>query len=365
LGVFELKIILCIDRDDDIGRKTGIKTPIIGRENNIDAAVKLAAADPEESDVNTLFGGIKVYDELKSRGEDCEIVFVSGDINVGVKSDRKIAEQLDNVLDEINANGIIVVTDGAEDESLLPIIQSRIRVDAIRRIVVRQNQNLENTYYVIRQMLDDPKVSRTFFIPIGLACLAVAISTALHVPEASIMLITALIGVYMIFKAVGLGSMFTDFTDAMRQSFYGGRITYITYVASIILVTVGVVIGVSSAWESHVGPITPGIFNIIMIFINSSVWWYVGASLLSVAGSIINYYIEEEKIWKHWAFPFFTFASGLVLWGGSEFVLSINDRGFTDSLLYLVFSISGAFIISLIGIWVSAYTKTRLNIESL
>ena len=290
---------------------------------------------------------------------------MAGDINIGVKSDRKIAHQLDNILEEINASGIIIVTDGAEDESLIPIIQSRIRVDAVKRIVVRQNQNLENTYYVIRQLLDDPKVSRTFFVPIGLACLAVAISSAMGRPSWSIILITSFVGIYMLFRAFGLGNMFTDFTDTMRQSFYGGRITYITYVASILLVTVGVVIGITSAWEYSINPIRPGVFNILMMFINASVWWFVGASLLSVTGSIINNFIEQDKVWKHWAFPFFTFASGLVLWGGSQFVLSISEEGFADSLLYLVFSISGAFIISLIGVWFSTYTKSRLNVESL
>ena len=362
-GVFDLKIVLCIDRDDDIGRKTGIKTPVIGRQNNIDVAVKLASADPEESDVNTIFGGIKVYDNLKSKGEDVEIVSVSGDINVGLTSDRKIANQLDNLLDEINTSGVIVVTDGVEDESLIPIIQSRAKIDAINRIVVRQSQNLENTYYVVRQMLDDPKVSRTFLIPIGLVFIAIAVSLVWGRIFAGS--IAALVGIYMIFRAFGLGNMFTDFTDTMRQSFYGGRITYITYVAAILLVAVGIVIGLDASWQAHINPITPGVLNLIMKFINASVWWYVGASLLSVAGRIINYYIEEERIWKHWAFPFFTFASGLVLWGGSEFVLSIGDQGLPDSLLYLVFSIAGAIVISLIGVWVSAYTKNNVGLKSL
>ncbi|MGB9631191.1 MAG: DUF373 family protein, partial [Candidatus Methanodesulfokora sp.] len=67
----EKVLVLCIDRDDDVGVKTGIKGPIIGREKNVEAASKLAMADPSEADANAIFGAIKVYDEMqKELSED-------------------------------------------------------------------------------------------------------------------------------------------------------------------------------------------------------------------------------------------------------------------------------------------------------
>ncbi|MFW5987405.1 MAG: DUF373 family protein, partial [Methanohalophilus sp.] len=50
-------LVICIDRDNDLGDKAEVQTPIIGREAHVDAAVRLASADPEDSDINTLFGG--------------------------------------------------------------------------------------------------------------------------------------------------------------------------------------------------------------------------------------------------------------------------------------------------------------------
>ena len=38
--------VICVDRDNDFGRKAGIDGPIIGRKDNLRAAVKLALADP-------------------------------------------------------------------------------------------------------------------------------------------------------------------------------------------------------------------------------------------------------------------------------------------------------------------------------
>ena len=66
-------LVLCIDRDNDLGRKGGVISPVVGRQANIDAALKLGMADPEDSDVNTIFGGIKVLDDLALSGKIVEI----------------------------------------------------------------------------------------------------------------------------------------------------------------------------------------------------------------------------------------------------------------------------------------------------
>lgn len=87
-------LILCIDRDNDLGEKADIRGPLIGREANIEAAVKLGTADPEDSDTNTIFGGIRVLDDLLAKGIDAEIVTLAGDRNIGIISDQKIANQI-------------------------------------------------------------------------------------------------------------------------------------------------------------------------------------------------------------------------------------------------------------------------------
>ena len=43
-------LILCIDRDDDLGEKTNLRSPIIGLKNCQNAGMKLAISDPEEAD---------------------------------------------------------------------------------------------------------------------------------------------------------------------------------------------------------------------------------------------------------------------------------------------------------------------------
>jgi len=60
-------LILCVDRDNDLGMKAGIKTPILGRKENIRAAATLALRDPEEPDANAMFEAVRIYDNLRRK----------------------------------------------------------------------------------------------------------------------------------------------------------------------------------------------------------------------------------------------------------------------------------------------------------
>jgi len=60
----ERTLVLCVDRDDDLGFKARIDGPIVGREACLHAATSLGLADPEDSDVNALFETVRLYDEL-------------------------------------------------------------------------------------------------------------------------------------------------------------------------------------------------------------------------------------------------------------------------------------------------------------
>ena len=51
-------LVICIDRDNDVGEKAGIITPVIGRDSCIEAAQRLALEDPEDADSNSIFAAI-------------------------------------------------------------------------------------------------------------------------------------------------------------------------------------------------------------------------------------------------------------------------------------------------------------------
>jgi len=96
-------LILCIDRDDDVGRKTSYKGPVVGREANLKMATALALADPQDADANTVFEAVRTYDNMKKKGERVDVITLTGHYDVGVHSDRIISEQLDRVLGKFKA----------------------------------------------------------------------------------------------------------------------------------------------------------------------------------------------------------------------------------------------------------------------
>ena len=60
----ERLLILVVDVDNDLYRKTRIGGPLIGRVQNLNGATQLSLADPEDTDANTMFQAVKIYDEL-------------------------------------------------------------------------------------------------------------------------------------------------------------------------------------------------------------------------------------------------------------------------------------------------------------
>ena len=80
-------LVICIDRDDDLGRKTGVSTPVVGRNACIEAAQRLALEDPEDADSNSIFFAVKTYEDLVSKGYEAQVITVTGVENRGVQAD--------------------------------------------------------------------------------------------------------------------------------------------------------------------------------------------------------------------------------------------------------------------------------------
>ncbi|HDJ05097.1 MAG TPA: DUF373 family protein, partial [Candidatus Bathyarchaeota archaeon] len=163
--VRERVLILCVDRDNDVGKKANVETPIVGRSRNMDAALKLILTDPEEADANTMFEAIRIYNELSQKSNDIyEIATIAGSELGGVEADRKIVSELKRVLEGFPADGVILVTDGFSDEDILPLVQSRIPVTSVRRVVVKHSESIEETAAIfskyLKMLVEDPRYSK-------------------------------------------------------------------------------------------------------------------------------------------------------------------------------------------------------------
>lgn len=159
-------LILCVDRDNDVGVKTGVKAPIIGRDRNLEVASLLAVKDPEESDSNAIFGAVKTYDSLstESGDEDYQVATITGSELGGVKADKQSRDQLIEVLSGFPADNVVLVTDGFSDQEVIPLVQSRVPIMSIRRVVVRHSEAIEESwalfYRYLKRLVEDPYYAR-------------------------------------------------------------------------------------------------------------------------------------------------------------------------------------------------------------
>lgn len=146
-------LVLCVDRDDDLGRKAKVESPVLGREAAVSAASKLALTDPEEADANAIFAAIKKYDELTKGKTECEVAVICGNSDRGFKADRRLAKEFAEVLSKDEYDGVVLVSDGGEDEQVIPVIQSLKPIVSVQRVTVKHSQTVEETYEVLGRYL--------------------------------------------------------------------------------------------------------------------------------------------------------------------------------------------------------------------
>ncbi len=160
----ESYLVLCVDRDDDLGNKAKVDTPVVGREATVAAGTRLALADPEEADANAIFAAVKKYDELAKSGSSCEVAIVCGDARSGFDADRRIGKEVETVLGSKEYTGVVLVSDGGEDEYVIPIVQSLAPIVSVERVAVKHSETVEETYQVLgrylRMLVFDPRYSK-------------------------------------------------------------------------------------------------------------------------------------------------------------------------------------------------------------
>src|SRR5919198_4813184 len=191
-------LVLCIDRDDDLGSKGGIETPIVGRDPCIKAGTRLAIEDPEDPDANTIFGAIKTYEELISKGYNSQVALVSGKFNRGIEADKKIGFEIQNVLSIYNADAAVLVSDGEDDETVIPVIQSLVPVISIQRIIIKHSRSVEYSYAIlgryIKMLVYDSRYSK-FFLGVPGALLVVSgLATVFGLTREAIALALSILG---------------------------------------------------------------------------------------------------------------------------------------------------------------------------
>lgn len=258
-------LILCVDRDGDLEVKAKIKTPLLGRTANLDGAVSLALKDPEEPDANAMFEAVRLYDRLndeKQPEEVFEVATISGTDLGGVSADRKLVAELNNLLETFNANEVILVSDGYSDEAILPLVESRVPVSSVRRIVIKHSESIEETAAVftkyVRLLVDNPRYARMALGLPGILVLIFGILWGINFfIEGAIfwygIAILIVVGGFLLLKGFGVDRATKDVYKWLRD--YQPpplpiQISNYTVIAGILCVAVSVYLGIANVNNS-------------------------------------------------------------------------------------------------------------------
>lgn len=344
-------LVLLVDRDDDLGVKAGIKGPIIGRERNFTAASKLGLADPEDSDVNVMLTGLSILDELRKGGHEAEIATITGDVRVGPMSDTILTSQLEEVLAEVKPSRAFLVSDGAEDEYIFPMIASRIRVDHVRRVYVKQVPAFESTVYAISKGLKDKKIRRRFLVPLGLVLVAFGI-VALINPLLAPAIITLVIGLYILGVSLPVSGSprelyrrADELYDRMKTSVVSGDMTIPFSLIAVIFFLLGIFFGFDQTKNGSTYT------QQFLLFVAAALWWFILGFLTIEAGRVGTAYFKKGKVPAHVLVVAGTIiAIGLLILGTVESLsILLQFKSLRDTLPLVYVAIATSVIIIVAG----------------
>ena len=329
-------LVLCVDRDDDLGTKAGISGPVIGREENLQASMALGLADPEEVDANTILSGLQLYDDLVKRGMDAEVATISGDSHVGFQSDLILTTQLENVLEVVKPDRAILVSDGAEDEAIYPVISSRIKIDSVKRVYVKQSKSIEGTYYMIVRTLQDEKMRRKWVVPLslvliiwGLLSLYVKIVQFADGDYQDIGLVSQMafgvIGIVLGFYLLGWSYRWAESISVRwartKRSIRQGSLVIPFALVGLVMAVVGILIGydMALAYRESLLPSERSLAISILIFVSGCVWFIVFGVFAYESGKSVTAFLQTGRIkWSFIVMMVSVLATGFIIQGSVD-----------------------------------------------
>jgi putative membrane protein len=363
-------LILCVDRDNDLGAKTEIKTPLLGREENLAAAVRLALRDPEEPDANAMFEAVRVYDRLRGEVEtpqNYQIATITGSELGDVGADRKVVSELTEVLKKFPASDVILVTDGYSDEAILPLVESRVPITSVRRVVMKHSKSIEETAALfsryLKMITQNPRYSR---IALGLPGILLIILGILFMFDLIVYTGIAFLivfGAVLLVKGFGIDKAAGSVYHWMRE--YSPpplpvQIAGFSAVAGVLLVLVGFYLGGVSVAEAipqlepppvELGQWLSYLPTLTGHFISESILALViGVSVLLSGRAIRCFFERDSRLWRTivivvvvaWSWTIFSQAAQVLISPGKQ----VYEVGLVFTIIIGIPLIVGSALIS-------------------
>ncbi|MEM3791182.1 MAG: DUF373 family protein [Candidatus Micrarchaeaceae archaeon] len=330
-------LILVVDIDNDLFKKTKIRGPLVGRVQNLNGALSLALADPEDTDANTMFYAVKLFDEMKKEGYTVNVATITGAEDESYYADKEIARQLELVMKTFRPDACIFVSDGASDYRVMPIIQSRLKVNGVRNVKVKQAEGLETTYFTLLEKLKEPHYARIVF---GIPAILLLLFSLSYIFGLGWEFPVGIIGLYLLIKGFGLEERLID--SARNFGFSLDRFSFLMYFGSIVFFVITVFVGLSAYFYSLQQ--SKSVSVSLSDAIESALTFVPIVLLLYLVGRIIDVRVSRQmfKSYKYSVYAVYSVFGWLIL-----FYLVLWLAGniyFGQFISYSILSFLGAYL---------------------
>ena len=206
----------------------------------------MALEDPEDADSNSIFSAIKTYEDLISKGYQVEVITIAGVKNRGVQADEKILLETRKVLEVFPANGAVIVSDGEDDESVIPVIQNVLPVVSVQRVVMKVSRSVEYSYAVFGKYLKmiayDSRYSKFFLGVPGILLLIGGIASIFELTTEIFAVLVSILGGAFLIRAFDIDKVWSSWSKPTPMGF----IRMFTVVTGVLLILSSVPAGVSA-----------------------------------------------------------------------------------------------------------------------
>jgi len=234
------------------------------------------------------------------------VATLSGSELGGVSADRKVVSELNDLLGSFSASEVVLVTDGYSDQAVLPVVQSRVPVMSVRRIVVKHSESIEESaalfWKYLRTVVENPRYSRFALGLPGLLILILAVFWIVGFVRYYVIAFVLVLSVFMLVKGFGIDRMAKGFYKWIKE--YSPpplrvQISSFSTIAGVLCVVLGVYLGWTTAapevsTQSNIDGYLSIMPKVTGLFISGAIFLIVVGICVALLGRAIRWYLERD-----------------------------------------------------------------------
>ena len=81
---------------------------------------------------------------------------------------KKIYSEVQLIINSYQADAVVLVSDGEDDEAVVPVLQTLVPIISLQRIIIKHSRSVEYSYAVlgryVKMLVYDPRYSKFFWV---------------------------------------------------------------------------------------------------------------------------------------------------------------------------------------------------------